>query len=333
MIKDQQLQSKTDAKDGRALTGSTPAGRAAEHLLNARFDVLRRAVRNLRKRGPKSSRRVHQLRVACRRAGAAIRAFEPLIETSARRPIARRLARLRRAAGGLRAADVHLALYRKLEADPRCDLGLEEMVRRTKRERREQRRQLAAALETIRPRDVDAWCRKLARRTNMDDPRPLLDLARQSIGKLGGTMQEQGAGSLDSIEQIHALRIAGKRLRYALEIFDPCFDPSLREDAGAWMVRFQDRLGLINDYDELTQSVAKRSKKAPKKRLARSLRALAEHLECARDLQIADFASWWTEDGRGELARLLRRANEPMDQQGATSPIIEVNARPVEVSS
>jgi CHAD domain-containing protein len=48
-------------------------------------------------------------------------------------------------------------------------------------------------------------------------------------------------------EALHALRIHGKRLRYAIEIFAGCFPPVLRENVYPLIERVQDTLGEVQD--------------------------------------------------------------------------------------
>lgn len=54
-------------------------------------------------------------------------------------------------------------------------------------------------------------------------------------------------------EELHALRIACKRLRYALERFS-VFEPALH-DPGVRLAQLQDALGEIHDRDVLLQTI------------------------------------------------------------------------------
>jgi CHAD domain-containing protein len=46
--------------------------------------------------------------------------------------------------------------------------------------------------------------------------------------------------------RLHPLRVSGKRLRYSLELFRPCYGPGLEERIGA-LKKVQDLLGQVND--------------------------------------------------------------------------------------
>jgi CHAD domain-containing protein len=50
------------------------------------------------------------------------------------------------------------------------------------------------------------------------------------------------------VPTLHALRIVGKRLRYALEFFAEALDPAIQENIKA-VVRLQDHLGALHDAD------------------------------------------------------------------------------------
>ena len=47
---------------------------------------------------------------------------------------------------------------------------------------------------------------------------------------------------------LHAFRIEGKHLRYAMEIFAAAFEPSFRDQLYPLIADLQDRLGKINDH-------------------------------------------------------------------------------------
>src|SRR5579871_1012152 len=67
---------------------------------------------------------------------------------------------------------------------------------------------------------------------------------------------ERFAYDPDAAHGLHRLRIAAKRLRYTLEIFQPAYDsystigPAIK-DATAWAERVQELLGELHDADVL----------------------------------------------------------------------------------
>ncbi|HEX8070730.1 MAG TPA: CHAD domain-containing protein [Pyrinomonadaceae bacterium] len=63
----------------------------------------------------------------------------------------------------------------------------------------------------------------------------------------------------DNAHGLHDLRIAAKRLRYALELFDPCFESQLKE-AAASVAHLQQALGDLHDCDVWLADLAARLK-------------------------------------------------------------------------
>src|SRR5438132_103344 len=60
--------------------------------------------------------------------------------------------------------------------------------------------------------------------------RTLLDLARPLLANLLRDLDTAAGQDLDDYAHLHQVRIAGKRLRYAMEVFGECFAPPFREE-------------------------------------------------------------------------------------------------------
>jgi CHAD domain-containing protein len=79
--------------------------------------------------------------------------------------------------------------------------------------------------------------------------------SRQSLRKLAvpmltGLLHEFESAARDDLthyEALHHVRILGKQLRYAMEVFESCFKPEFRERYYPTIVEMQDILGLAND--------------------------------------------------------------------------------------
>ncbi len=57
-----------------------------------------------------------------------------------------------------------------------------------------------------------------------------------------------GAADLTNPQHVHQMRIAGKKLRYAIELLATAFDASLREELYPQFTQIQEDLGQINDH-------------------------------------------------------------------------------------
>ena len=86
----------------------TPVADAARHVLTVRLEVVRDCLPPALDRPDEDPEHVHQLRVATRRAGAALRIFAPCLPEKAFKAARKALRRLRRAAGAARDWDVFL---------------------------------------------------------------------------------------------------------------------------------------------------------------------------------------------------------------------------------
>jgi CHAD domain-containing protein len=75
----------------------------------------------------------------------------------------------------------------------------------------------------------------------------LRDLAGVVVGELLRDLESAAAADLQSYEALHQLRILGKKLRYAMELFESCFASEFRERFYPAIVEMQDILGLAND--------------------------------------------------------------------------------------
>jgi CHAD domain-containing protein len=94
----------------------------------------------------------------------------------------------------------------------------------------------------------------------MAKPRPIPDLsaddsyaeaAAKIVSVRAAELAQHAEGVLDTadIERVHDMRVTTRRLRAALEIFEPCFPPSLYQDALVQVKRLADALGERRDRD------------------------------------------------------------------------------------
>jgi CHAD domain-containing protein len=77
------------------------------------------------------------------------------------------------------------------------------------------------------------------------------DAAAKIVGVRGGELFEHAQGVLDTgdIERVHDMRVATRRLRAALEIFEPCFPEKLHRQTLSEVKRLADGLGERRDRD------------------------------------------------------------------------------------
>lgn len=80
---------------------------------------------------------------------------------------------------------------------------------------------------------------------------PYTEAAARVVSVRGAELAEQAQGVLDTgdIERVHDMRVATRRLRAALEIFEPCFPANSYAQALAEVKRLADALGERRDRD------------------------------------------------------------------------------------
>lgn len=258
---------------------------------------------------------IHQLRVATRRAAAAVRSFRPILDEGDARNAARRLRRVRRAAGDARNADVQAEAFADLAEDA-CAMGVGYLLSALARARRSASSRVRKRLDSKDGEGLAQASERLLDRLGKDDGcrGVLIDLARRTVRDLTEAARITARGDLHHLPNCHALRIDGKRLRYAIEVFVCCFEEGTIE-RGVYqeITALQDRLGALNDLHELRLRLASLREEGPigslpsgvRVRIERSLDALDERLATReRDEHGAFLASWDSGNGAAVLDRI-----------------------------
>lgn len=117
--------------------------------------------------------------------------------------------------------------------------------------------------------------------------RAALDRRYRQIRRLGSRLDE-----LDPAER-HALRIAGKKLRYAAEFF-ACLDPKAARRFIDTLAGLQDVLGILNDV-AVTAHLLQEAKQAGGQAVWEGAGLVAGFLARERDLRLAELARRWRE--------------------------------------
>jgi CHAD domain-containing protein len=94
-------------------------------------------------------------------------------------------------------------------------------------------------------------------------------------------------------------------MRYALEVFAPCFAAGFRE-AYAGIEALQETLGAINDSNDLVERIEAWMSEASRADAAAG-RAAVEHYRRRRERLVAAFVESWSAGGRARLFDALDR--------------------------
>jgi CHAD domain-containing protein len=233
------------------LTETTPVADAARRVLCMRLETVRDRIGEALTEVKRGGQRVHALRVATRRAAAAVDLFRRCLPHKVGKHLRSRLRLIRRAAGEARDWDVVLGeLTGRLDRVELADRPAHDMLsgfvlaHRIPAEQRLRAacrdypfgfdRLLANSLASIRQRGPDVT-------TFGGHARPTV--LRMVTGF--DALCQRGDGG--SWEQLHEVRIAAKRLRYALELVQSCIDPGLGGHIATALASLQETLGTVND--------------------------------------------------------------------------------------
>jgi CHAD domain-containing protein len=234
------------------LKPGTPVHEAARHVLFVRLQVVKDYLPRAALEADHDIEYVHQLRVSTRRADAALRIFADCLSKKTYRKARRHLKKLRRAAGAARDWDVFVAdlLGREQKADAKHRGGLDFLIGYALGQRVAAHTDLASVyqeegpsfemflaetIEAIEPLKSDSA------------PASLVDLARPMLFDRLKELELAALADLSDYAQLHRVRIAGKRLRYAMEVFADCFDPAFRDTLYPRVEQLQEILGRAND--------------------------------------------------------------------------------------
>lgn len=296
----------------------------ARELLEARLHLVWQQLELVHRDEGKSPREVHQLRVATRRAVAALDLFQPLLLPGLDRWFRKRLRRIRRTAGKARDLDV---LAERLVGDawpaeqPDCEhethtdprivdraakdrARLAEMLTRRKERCRRPLGQLAADLlklgEWSQPADG------LVAGENEDDPESFRSFASRRLRPVVKRFFRAAARRLKKADELHELRIRGKRLRYALELCRPVFAEEAWQPAVSGLEKLQETLGGFTDHVAAADRLDRWARDATMSRRRLLARLSRDERRAARAARAA-FVDWWTPSRRRRLRRQCER--------------------------
>ena len=249
------------------------------------------AVRLAGARANPTASAVHDLRVAARRLVYALDCFSTLLDASRTANFRKRVKSILSAARPVRELDVALELVSAL--DPGLGSSLAGNLRRRRdtaarimAERLERKglqnlthRWLSTvsgpAPEPVKERsELTAKCGKPPTHPSWMPDQSCAANASAVLPVLAEHYFRQGravCGENARARELHAFRLAGKRLRYCLELFAEQYGPSLAERLEA-LRDIQSRLGTLSDYDSTMQLL--QSPEAPNNALSQRLLAI-----------------------------------------------------------
>ena len=255
---------------------------------------------------------VHDMRVAIRRLRSMISGFAEIAEKFPLKNVRKDLKRLADALGKVRDADVSIEALLKLreKADgEKVVAGIDIFIERFREKRSE-------AFENLKPHLSPESIDELATQFEKALDASITQRELFTVSNLGDAQAEIISNRVDdfrkladafydpfSVKRLHRLRIAGKHLRYAIELFLPDLQTDAKDVAES-VAKMQTRLGEVHDHDvwitEMRSGlIAKKDKelkgderKAAEWLLARFVRRRSKSYKSALDL----WSEWESKD-------------------------------------
>ena len=264
---------------------------------------------------------VHSMRVASRRLRSAMRDFMPYLRQRGLTSVMKQTKSIAAALGEVRDHDVAILALEKIEkrASAEVSAALKQLVEDRKALRNESRDKLFSVLLADQLHQVRSdFMERIETATAL--PRasgPRLNYSKMSAAVILDRLKELEKLS-DSlykpfeIESLHDMRIAAKRLRYALELFQQCWGGSLQTFAKT-AARMQTALGELHDCDVWIDNVGKQINQARKQKqddhiaaliwlLSHFVKVRTKHLRQAYDL----WREWEANDVSGQVRQAIR---------------------------
>jgi len=313
----------------------------AHREFGARFTLQRLALLKQEISGVRQGRdieAVHRMRVASRRLRTALRLFEECWPPRHGKTWQREIRRVTRSLGEARDADVQILFVEEQVRrcrEPRFPRGLNRLLLRLRQRRSDlQSRVVKRVAHLVEGGVIDQMERDLAPLAG--DPgkpsAPSRTLGVRAEGLIQARLEELLAyepfvARPACAVELHRMRIAAKRLRYCLELFDPLYNGRLKGTITA-LKNIQDLLGLIHDCDVwqglLPRFLAKEQRRArnyfgndrPYRRLLPGLTWFERRVGALRHRTHGEFVAFWGSTHRGRLWQKLRRMAGSLARQG-----------------
>ena len=216
---------------------------------------------------------VHDMRVASRRLRSALSDFKPYLRRGSI-PISR-LKAIANSLGAVRDEDVVLAALDELrsKADEKIGQGIEAIAEEHRRQRRQARSVLEHAIRAsaiaglredfrARLRTATRFPGELAAGEGANQVLTFSQVGARIIGDRLKQLSQAGDSVYRPLrtKQLHRMRILAKRLRYAVELFAPCWGDEFKKSAQE-IARLQTSLGELHDCDVWIVKLGDRLKK------------------------------------------------------------------------
>jgi CHAD domain-containing protein len=264
---------------------------------------------------------VHSMRVASRRLRSALRDFMPYVRKRGLTAVQKRLKSVADALGEVRDQDVAIMALEKIDSSAPSEVSpaLKRIIEARREVRDGARKELESILEKTQLDKLQADfiagvdAATASRKTQSPQPITYLKMSRDVIVDRLKELEKLSSDLFNpfDVETLHEMRIAAKRLRYAIELFQGCWGRSIATYAKR-VARVQTALGDLHDCDIWIESIGKQISNARKNKEAEQVAALVwllghfvklrtKHLRRA----FAEWSTWEAQDLSAKLRTKL----------------------------
>jgi CHAD domain-containing protein len=296
------------------LSAEQPVVEAARTVLGLRLGAVWELLPAAALNASEDTEHVHQLRVASRRAHAALLAFADCLPRRRGRKMERELHRVRRAAGEARDFDVQQERQQSLASAGQAAAAI--VAERIARRRAEAQAPIVRVYGRLRDKDYPKQVNELLARLHSpreaSAPLRLGEFAAEQLRLATKRFFDAEAFADADYESLHRFRIRAKGLRYTLEIFASALGEASRKDIYPRVEQVQELLGSVVDGHVAIERYEAWQKKAKRGEMRAALRELIaqERIDLASRLE--SFRAAWTADSSGDLReRITRLGEEP----------------------
>ncbi|MEM8865200.1 MAG: CHAD domain-containing protein [Planctomycetota bacterium] len=288
------------------VTADSSVGEAAKRSLQQRLEAVEYFLPLAAEQAAEDVEYVHQLRVSTRRAMAALDLYAVLLPKKRAKRLGKALHRIRRAAGKARDLDVLIERHAAEEGEE-----AQRFVERLQQQRAAAQKPIVATYTESRSeeklhRRISSVLIRIREREAKPANRTLRKWARPRLKKATRQFVAAACSDTQDVKRLHRFRIAGKHLRYQIELLAPAFPSALRRDIYPIVGQLQQRLGEINDHVVAQGRFARWADRARSECQATYMQALLQREAGELDIRLEQFASWWTEEREQQLQAAIR---------------------------
>jgi len=251
---------------------------------------------------------VHRLRVATRRATAALKLYRDCVGVKPARWMKKLLRKIRRAAGDARDLDVLADRLARDYGEPAAPIV--ELIAKDR-----EAVQPAIIKVAERCRQNDWFVRKTAKllksignpqKNGNSESALFRDWAKIQFAAVVDKFAVAMPNESSRPAELHQFRIRGKALRYAIELVAPAFGPELKDELYPIIEELQERLGRVQDH----VAAIERCRGWCESTRSTLLRTRLDELMLAERRGLTDsireFHAWWTEERAAHVCALLQ---------------------------